>query len=298
MTRKEIEKRCLEEMQQTIPDTEALWQRIESQLPQQEEAAKQSPQSIRMQHIYRILPIAACLLLTISGAAVFLQQDNRIQQESSNTVSMNENANEHFDAEDYMPPIKNEQVQDFEEENTAKFRSYASLNFGKGEQKNHITNPALLGTENEYFHEADVLKRTECFVIAVAEYGNQDPETGDITYQLRVQKTYGSELLQDDLLIIRSKSSYILQPGHEYILPLYKEQDEWKISFECAPQMEFTLNGEVVFHNGWQSLDALESERISCSPSGTHDYFYDRMYITRENVPELLIAAWENVRSV
>ena len=48
MTRKEIEKRCLEEMQQTIPDHEALWQKIEAQRPPQD-SQNQKASPIRMQ---------------------------------------------------------------------------------------------------------------------------------------------------------------------------------------------------------------------------------------------------------
>ncbi len=300
MTNKEIEKRCLEEMQQNIPDTEALWQRIESQLPPQKEAVKQPTPSVRMQRIRRILPIAACLLLIVSGSVVFLQQNirnNASKQESSNTVSMNEIAQEKFEAEDYTPPMKNEQSVEVEMENAEEIRSYTSLNFCESEQKIQITDHSLLDTHDEYFLEDEVLKRTECFVFAVAEYGEQDSDTGEITYQLRIQSSFGIELQQDDLLMIRTNSPYILQPGHEYILPLYRQQEEWKLVYECAPQLEMTLDGEVVFHNGWQSLERLESERILYHKNGADDYFYDRMYITNDNASEILFAAWESVRS-
>ncbi len=300
MTNKEIEKRCLEEMQQNIPDAEALWQRIESQLPPQNETEKQPMPSIRMQQIRRILPIAACLLLIVSGSVVFLQhsiRNNAVKQESSNNVSMNEIANENFEAEDYAPPMKNEQIAENDEENTAEIRSYASLNFSKSEQKIQIADHSLLGTHDEFFLEEEILKKTECFVFAVAQSGEQDPDTGEIIYQLRVQSCFGIELQQDESLIIRTNSPYILQPGHEYILPLYKQQEEWKLAFECAPQLEMTLDGEVVFHNGWQSLKVLESERILYHKNGADDYFYDRMYITDDDAPEILFTAWESVRS-
>ena len=73
MTRKEIEKRCLEEMQQTIPDHEALWQKIEAQLPPQD-SQNQKASPIRMQSIRRFMTIAACLLVTVTGAYVLTRQ--------------------------------------------------------------------------------------------------------------------------------------------------------------------------------------------------------------------------------
>ena len=69
MTRKEIEKRCFEEMQQNIPDREALWQRIEGSLGEQ--PAQPEVPHIRVRHTGRYIMTAAACLLVVVGASVF-----------------------------------------------------------------------------------------------------------------------------------------------------------------------------------------------------------------------------------
>ena len=71
MTREEMEARCRKEMQQMIPDKEALWARIEDSLPEQTQTEQEAPKPrIRMTVIYRAMAGVACLMLVVAGASL------------------------------------------------------------------------------------------------------------------------------------------------------------------------------------------------------------------------------------
>ena len=70
MTRKEIEKRCREEMQQNIPDKDALWQKIESQLPEQKPIIQPQKPVIKMHTFYRVMAGVACFMFVLAGASL------------------------------------------------------------------------------------------------------------------------------------------------------------------------------------------------------------------------------------
>ena len=99
MTRKELEKRCREEMQQNIPDRDALWSRIEQGLPERKEPipAPEKPR-IRMQQVYRVMLTAACLMLVVAagGVVTALGGMNRMETaKSDNAVNLEQSG--HFD---------------------------------------------------------------------------------------------------------------------------------------------------------------------------------------------------------
>lgn len=69
MTRKDTERLVREQMQQALPDKDALWAKIEQNLGEQKPPAAKP--SIRMQTVYRVMGAAACLLLILGGVGVF-----------------------------------------------------------------------------------------------------------------------------------------------------------------------------------------------------------------------------------
>lgn len=81
MTRKELEQQMKTEMQQNIPDKEALWLKIEQQLPEQSVSVEQK----RISHSGRKwLSLAACLLLVFAGVKFFPNREN-IPSETQNS---------------------------------------------------------------------------------------------------------------------------------------------------------------------------------------------------------------------
>ncbi len=299
MTRKEIEKRCMEEMQQTIPNPEALWQRIESQLPEQTAEQPQKP-VIRMHTARRVMTIAACLLVVVSGAAFFAKPSGLHQ--NSETIMQDEQ-------ESAEAPTGNKSELSFEEkhedvlddvqmngvvkpEQESEQRTYASLGLP---QNTADVDTAKLSAGTQLFEESAVLSLTECFVDVQVLQSTQHTD-GEMEYLLEVVDAYGADIASGTQLSLTSKSPYFLQTAHEYVLPLYQNAENWQLVNAAAPQLELTPAGELVYHNGWKSLKHADAQPLLYAKYGVDDYFYDRMYITEDAVLFAFLAEWEASR--
>lgn len=71
MTNKDTERLVQQKMQQTIPDKDALWAKIESGLPQQPEFGQIRRSSGRIRTVYRAVGAAACFLLIVGGLGIW-----------------------------------------------------------------------------------------------------------------------------------------------------------------------------------------------------------------------------------
>ncbi len=284
MTRKQIEKRCMEEMQQNIPDSEALWQRISANLPEQQTAEEPVQKPIRMTGARRMLTLAASFLIVLSGAYLFTQpgrMDNKSEQ-------MQNDAPAHEDA--YQPedeaPAMNEGLSGSADgilryENLSLPASTLSLDF------------VPTGTQGEYFSESAVLADTDCFVKVRVDSMTPDGEA--LCYTMHVEETFGETVPETETLTIRSETAYVMQQNHLYLLPLCETANGWALAYACAPQMELTLDGDLVFHNGWQTLMQNAPEPLIYTAYGEDDYFYDRMYLTTDTVLQKFLDEWRKL---
>lgn len=299
MTRKEIEERCRKEMQQSIQDKEALWQRIEQQLPDRQSAASEPQKApLRMTVLRRVMTAAACFLFVAAGISVFIRSDSLKTMEENTVGDPMENTAESVMEENPGNLQENEGEQEdyrpeYATEPSADVLSYESLQFARTDQTVSVLDRDQLGTEGEYFSEAAVLERTECFVDVKVQSGSQNPESGIMTYTLEVVDVYGTDVLaKDTTLTLQTYSAYLLEAGHEYLLPLYMEERSWKLSYECAPQLELTLDGSAVYHSGWQSLRREADPSLRYERYGTDDYFYDRMHLGDAGVLLSFVEHW------
>ena len=309
MTRKEIEKRCREEMQQTIPDKEALWERIESRLPEQQPVQQPAGKRSHIQMMAFARIAAACLLLVIVGAKSY-----QMFQKSLHSAKTDENQS-YFTAEESSEeeaaegsPKGEFDDQDMQYGDAAeKNEGIAAPETSAPEEKEllHYSDLAVPGSgsiplsvplkapEGSYFSEADVLRQTECFVDVIVQDGAQEPDTGAVVYSMEVVGCYGAEVPENSLTIV-SDTPYLLEIGHEYVLPLRQTGDTgWELTDACAPQFERTQDGKVLFQSGWYSLMTEESVPVLCDSRGTDDYFYDRMYLTGYAELEAFLREWE-----
>ncbi|MCR5718442.1 MAG: hypothetical protein K6F80_05350 [Oscillospiraceae bacterium] len=71
MTNKETERLVQMRIQQTIPDKAALWERIESNLPEQPTFPEIQKTPSRFRVAYRVIGAAACFLLIVGAAGIF-----------------------------------------------------------------------------------------------------------------------------------------------------------------------------------------------------------------------------------
>ena len=296
MTRKEIEKRCLEEMQQTIPDTEALWQRIETQLPQQEVKEEMQYTAIKMHRFRPFMTIAACLAIVITIGSVGSRILTGMMDKATNNLSSlvassyKQDTQIKQEAQDHIPHMENAA----EEKREEALRSYDSLRFSDSDWTNSVIDYDMLLKKDQNFDEAEVLANTENILVVTLVNGEQDLNTGEMVYELSVECAYGNDTVENQTLQLRSKSAYLLQTGRSYILPMYREENEWKLSFENAPQIEMTLDNEVVFHDGWKSLCTYENDELEYFE---YDEFRHKMRIANVKVLNQLLAAWEDAQN-
>lgn len=170
--------------------------------------------------------------------------------------------------------------------------SYSSLAFNETDT---VAYSSFTPDGDEYFVQNNVLEQTEVFVDVTVEKAQLEADAGKYTLRINDVFTKDNEVydLSGEELIIESKTPYILQQNREYLLPLRKNDDSWYIVFENAPQIEITLDGGAVYHNGWLSLTSsayVKKDRLSFS-----DMYYDRMLYCDEADLRDLIDAWKKV---
>jgi len=323
MTRKEIEKRCREEMQQNIPDKDALWQKIESQLPEQKTMIQPEKPVIKMHTFYRVMAGAACFMFVLAGASLVKLGTNKTEMmkapasDSSTAIQMGDeayedNADDGDDSADNVADeiapaensasasqsadnAKSDTADSVTAEYTEGMKKYSDLEFHDEYNSfpdNDDINTTPLSADGQYFNEEDVLKKSQVFVeVLITEHSQLT--TGEILYTAKVNDVYGAEKIREKLwkeetLTILTKSPYLLVNGHDYVLPLYlnEDSDNWNLSYECAPQIELTKDLQVIYHNGWYTItegaDEYEdgAEPLLYDSIGVDDFFYDRMYLT------------------
>lgn len=316
MTRKEIEKRCREQMQQTIPDKNALWARIENNLPEQKPDSDLQPKpGIHRNILYRTLAAAACFLFVAAGLSLWnSQNDTKIKLKNDSATPQytpdmaGEEAEEEVQAEggyyaDAAPEdgADEEAVEDNyvaaapEDEHTvSETLTYADLDIRDADEKiADKVDRNLLHMDDEFFSLPALLEETECFADAVVEEGEQDKETGEIIYTLWINQTYGTSNLSGRLSL-STASPYLMEIGHCYTLPLCHDSDgNWTLTNASAPQVERTYDHKVLLHNGWYTLINEYSIPVLCDSNGKNDFFYDRMYLISETSLEYFLHEWE-----
>ncbi len=288
MTNEEFEKRCREEMQQTIPDREALWAQIESRLPAQM-PEKASPQKNARpdQILFRVMGAAACLMLVIAGVRLVNRQLPQSGEVSEADSTANTDNTEILQNDGDLPA--HDASGDKAEENAPLRYSDLNVPHGNGIQ---ITVPLSM-PEGEYFNEEDVLAASACFADVRVTDGWQDTTSGSVHYTLSVVAVYGEAALPETLTLV-SDTPYLLELSHEYVLPLRQADGSraWELTSDCAPQIERTADDKVVFHSGWYSL-MEDSTPVLCDQRSKDDYFYDRMYLTGYTAMEQFLQKWE-----
>ncbi len=331
MTRKEIEKRCREEMQQNIPDKDALWQKIESQLPEQKPLTQPEKPVIKMHTFYRVMAGVACFMFVLAGASLVRIGTHKNEMmtapmaNDSAAVQMHDEAYEDNAGDDAdsggdsaqelpemnaVAPAENSASASKSADNakldtadslTAEYaegmKKYSDLQFREHyfSTNNDDINTTPLSADGEYFNEEDVLEKSQAFVeVLITEHSQLT--TGEILYTAQVNDVYGADKIREKIwssetLTILTKSPYLLENEHTYVLPLYLSEDSenWNLSYECAPQIELTEDYQVVYHNGWHTItegaDEYEdgAEPLLYDSIGVDDFFYDRMYLTGYN---------------
>lgn len=301
----ELEKKYIELSESTMPDMDKLWKRIETSEAQDDdisafEAASEQisakPQS-RI-NIIRGLSSVAAVFAVIFCLSFAMGRTNDISKNDTAAPSYdNAAASDDMDfceaesggAEQLPDMVHSESGWDYNAV-ISDNASYNVLNLADTESAVY-TALSRNNEETEYFVEADVLKSTELFIDCRIDNAEQ------ISDELMCYSAEIIHLISDEDITlpqnvqIFSSSPYALRLGREYLIPVKTENGEMHIVFDNAPQIEITLDREIVCHNGWRTL-AENGSFIEYPQVYEDDYFYDRMTLTAECMIDDLIDSW------
>lgn len=279
MNEKNLKKLYDEYAEKTAPDMEKLWDRIkESTDKETAEKRYDTPKEIksdkkcgieaashrRSKKPQKWLYAAACIALIVFGIRIFTNP--------AADINVLYNSGE-------------------EQKKIAK-TSFQSLSLAYSGEKSYKDYNYSGG---DYFVEKRVLEETEFFIDCTVT--EADKRSGYCEYTLAVSNVICRENSEKRIakkIKITSKTPYLMNKGGSYLLPMKQEGREYRIVFENAPQIEFTEDGEIVFHNGWSSLSEDSAECIY-PKEGIDDFYYDRMRIAYTDSIGALIEEWQSV---
>lgn len=286
------------------PDMDKLWERIAGSeadggditpfLAAAEECGK--PNTVRSANIFRIFASAAAVFAAVFCISlVFPANKANDMAGSENTV--NELAFPDAETEAMFAAdvntVKAVSGWDYSEEVSGSL-SYAGLELAYTESPAYSGEP-FPDTDREYFVEDDVLAQTDYFLDCriVSSHNTVTP-----SFTVEVIHLIGGETAEvPEEMQVYSRSPYNLKTGREYLLPikLTSEGDPY-VTFDSAPQIEFSENRELICHNGWQTL-AKNGNYIEYPQTCPDDYFYDRMNIAAEVSLDALFDKWRELHA-
>lgn len=316
MNEKEIRDMYRENVRQTAPDMERLWNRIEQKI---DEADKTESPALPQREITvskggkntftKALGWAAAFVIVFSAGAFILNR-NTVEKDKSQS-SGKENYSAEIDEYSYSNISPSEELSaenepgeaepgnetqeigghDIKSETAPAAVDYSKLALDHSAE---LLTADYAPRGDDFFVESQVLAETETFLDCKVEKVEQDKSF--CTYTLTVIEcwTKSAEYPSGSTLTLVSTSPLLLAEGGEYLLPVTLTDEGLRLVFENAPQIEYTLDGSVVFHNGWKTLNEGSQECIY--PENSKDkFFYDRMRITSKDKVETLITRWQEL---
>lgn len=296
----------------TAPDMDKLWDRIECEIDKKETSTdkenettyQKNRENIKSNFSYsKIAAVAAAFIVVFAGVNIINEShkakiaSERIPTERSSKA---ETENDYMaDGAAYNDADDADEAYDGQKEasddadagaDSTAIVNYESLSFNATDTAPY--NNSYVAAGNEFFVEKDVLADTQMFADVIVT--DTTFENDKAVYDLQVNDIYTKEgTLTFENITITSSSPYILQKNREYLLPLRKNNNgDYMIVFENAPQIELTLDGGLVFQNGWDSLEngsmALEKKNLNMN-----DYYFDRMRYSPSNDLSQLMIEWK-----
>ena len=264
-------------VQDTAPDMDKLWNKIENTIDEKETANDVKPQIRQTKKSYKkYTALAASLLVVISAAYIFANfNDNKTDTYDKSATESHVEEQEN----NTLPFDKNDVVK------------YESLSLSRTSTTSYNANYTADG--DEYFVEENVLEKTDYFADVTILKATLNTTYAE--YEMKINRLINKsgETKETDITI-KSSTPYILQEDREYFIPLYEEDGTFYIAFENAPQIEISLDNELIFQNGWECLDEY-SISVEKSQESKNDYYYDRMRYSQEDNLNTLIEKWKSL---
>lgn len=315
MNNRKIEQLYKSHAENTAPDMDALWERIESKLEEKsDEAVTSKPIRRSISLTKKTALAAACVAALIivpvavrnmdisnsdmatdsaapmaeapamDGAMGIAPEENVFEEMLDNKAEQNDAV-----AEEKLIEAPAEEEAVMEEATGAGQQAvyYEDLQLGYA---NAPHTPSGTTNGDDFFVEENVLIKTDIIVNAyidrVYSGGN-----GEICYEITADNV---ETGETESIYLTSRTPYVMLENRCYVLPLKAEETGYSLVFENAPQIECTLDGGYIFHNGWESLDENALDVIY-PQGGVDDFFYDRMKFSYGSL-DTLIERWHEVK--
>ena len=283
------------EINDSAPDKDALWAKIEGRLQpktaQPAEVPRKKP--INLNAIRAAGIAAACIALIAAVPAVLnrgMMNSEQMTDAAGGSMSM---VQDEQNAAADEAPENTDSVQS--NNGTAvveptEFLNYRELEFSSYSETIYSCSGTPYG--DSYFVEENVLAQTERIVRAEVTAVYQTDEES-IRYELEVHESYPKS--DESIITVESRSPYKLRRGREYLLPLAETSDGWRTVQDNVPQIEFDIRGGAVYYNGWSSLDTGGSQSLIYPQVSEDAYFYDRMMYSQSGDITALIGKWESL---
>ncbi len=269
MNEKKLTELYKNEIENSAPDFDAMWEKIETRLEPKENTVKITPKKSPFK---TIMTIAACAVCVI-GASLVFNDSNRLEIRNDapdlsfdmeNTDSAaEENTLSEEEATSVLPDNKAHKAP----------LSYESLNFTSYSQTVIACSGKPYG--DDYFIEDNVLSAADCIIRGIVTRVYQSENGESICYEMEIKESCPETT--EKTVVIQSNSPYKMKRGREYLIPAEKNADEYRTVFDNIPQIEFTAEGGVVYYNGWSALDGGDSVDLLYPQKTVDDFFYDRM---------------------
>ncbi len=312
MNNREIEQLYKSHAENTAPDMEALWERIESNLEEKtDEAVTSKPIRRSVSFTKKATLAAACVAALIIVPVAVRNMDISNSDMATNSAPMAEAPA--LDGAEGLAPEENvfEEMFDNQAEQNDAVENEEIVESPSEEVMNEATStvqqtvryedlqldyaevpltPYGATNGDDFFVEENVLIETDIIVNAYIDrvYSGGD---GAICYEITADNVETGEI---ESIYLTSRTPYVMLENRCYVLPLKADGEAYSLVFENAPQIERTLDGGYIFHNGWESLDENALDVIY-PQGGVGDFFYDRMKFSYVSL-DSLIEKWHETK--
>ncbi|MBD5138212.1 MAG: hypothetical protein HDT24_02740 [Ruminococcus sp.] len=278
--------------EQNAPDMDALWERIEQGLDEKNtedlSGVTSSPvkKSITFRKIAVRAALAAAAVLIILPVAF---RGANTSNMASDGGSMSNNADAGYAAPSAMQEAAADEENGYDVSNYVETVLYESLNLAPAVAAADMPSGETSG--DDFFVEANVLVHTDIIVNAYVD--RVYSRGGTVCYELTAEN---ADTRETENITIESATPYRMLENRSYLLPLTVNGESYSLAFENAPQIEFTLDGGMIFHNGWVTLDDESAADVIYPQNGIDDFFYDRMKFSYSADADTLVKKWHELR--
>lgn len=305
MNKKEFKKYYIAHCENTAPDMEKLWEKIESGLEEKSENRVTSKPAKAFSFRKAAVWCTACAAVLIAvpailiGTGVTKTADSMTAEMQNEAVAGNMETNAASAEEgDFAEETAYEDLNGIAADTAATSSLPEMVYYEELSLSSPVPTEVALPTPtaepfgDDFFVEENVLAETDIIVDAVVNQVYRS-EGGTVCYVLNAEDSEKNDM---GSITVESATPYTLQIDREYILPLKATVDGYRLVFENAPQIECTLDGGVIFHNGWKSLDE-NSCYVSYPKGGVDDFFYDRMRFSYKDGIGVLDKKWKALQN-